>query len=265
MTTKSGQRQTIWPPGGSPSLTFAPIASVGSNFVPLLEAITTLCHHAKLGDHPKGIFTNTNFDLVSRFLEKAYTTILEEWRAVFLESTLGDAIDQYIPWPRHSHTDLLSLGKSVADSEGTGQDAFLCSALTSSVYTATQTAIVLLFAHDLQPRLKSDSNAKKGFLAGYCGGAALAIVLTFASSLQELFEFSVQNIRLGFWVGLTSDRAAARQRKSVGLQSQAAKIRSWALVTMNLSAAVIEEEMGLVNDGVSVLHTFHARINEAFT
>lgn len=230
----------------APTLTIAPLASIGSNFIPLLDAITTLCRHARFGSLPEGSLKHAEYTRVFAFLGSAYDAIIDEWRALQQDPSLSDAVDRYLPWPSGGHTDLLSLGRLVAD------DGFLCSALGCAIFSAVQSAVVLLNANTYHPRLvaRTPDGSSCGMLAGYCGGAALANVLSCAKSIDELYQLTLQSSRLGFWIGVASDRAAARQRASIGTPRHVKQLQSWAIVTTNWPEPALSAVLNETNNQV---------------
>ncbi len=225
---------------------FVPLSSIGHDYLPLLRALVTVCAapndasdaSSTAGiDRAKGILVNCALWLVRdiRSAQELYTdlTFPQHVRNALETETSEEA----------ALKTLLMLGQ--AETNGNA----VTSAITSTLFTATQTANYALYAHEFEPAaLDGATPASSGACLPFCGGALSAYAIAHkhrgeAASAGPSQSSSINACRMAFWMGLSSDRVAARHARQHHLVEDHAErhdLGSWCCVVLGWSEEQVQ-------------------------
>lgn len=243
---------------------FIPLPSMGHDYLALLQALVRICTSVDAHD----VKSATAIDLTRSVLVNAGKFLVED--IVSAQTLYPDFyFSQHVRSAAASGTctteeQALDVLAKLAQAETTGNA--MTSAVTSVLFTATQIANYALYANQyespvvgLQGSSQASSLLATGACLPFCGGAlgAYAIAQKDKAESEDVgpsLKLSIDACRMAFWMGLSSDRVAARylqERHQVKNCSERFECGSWCLVVIGWSQEQVEQALDQISKQVS--------------
>lgn len=241
-----------------------PLPSMGNDYRVLLNALIDVVSFSNLDGHDQCITT------AKQILLSVFRALLRDINSAH-QKKLSDcpipqyALDMAANEDINLHDEiaflyLRSFGQAEAERN------FLSSALTSTLFCATQIANYVLYAsqYPLGPSVEEGQSSSglhgSGAILPFCGGAlsAYAIHQFGTASAEQMLgwvEIATTACRMAFWMGLQSDHVAVRLlRQSDGVQSddRRQEMQSWCLAVTGWTTDDVERFFSQSPIGVSL-------------
>lgn len=226
------------------------LSSMGSDFVPLLQAVLAI------SASETSQVSNEARQRTHEFLLQAHAQLLRDAKLVH-ERTLHQDPAQ-LPIDSILIDQFISLS-SLAEQERLR--GFTSSALSGYLFVVTQISNYLLWSEQIHSNLSQSPKSSSAILP-FCGGALSSWAIGQASTLEQLQNIGLVVSRMAFWLGMQSERSAAlHETGGHGSFTDMLRHGSWCMIAIGWQQEQLMPHLQRINDKTSQLPLYISAVS----